>query len=196
MQERSRCVNVPSESCGLQAALGKGYRLIITLTGLALAVSALPAHGQDRAQRQYELKAALLYNFLKFVEWPADTGTTRTVCVLGEDPFGPALESIAGRTAAGRTVETKRLARVEEVAGCHLLFISSSEANRLPQVLQVLADSSVLTVAEMRDFARRGGMVGLSVRRNKIHIAINVEAYEQARLTISSQLLSVASVIR
>lgn len=196
MQARSRCVSAPIESCGMQAALGKGVRFVITLMGLALAGGALPAHAQDRVLREYELKAALLYNFLKFVEWPADTSTTRTVCVLGEDPFGGALESIAGRTAGGRTVETKRLARVEEVAGCHLLFISSSEANRLPQVLQGLGDSSVLTVAEMRDFARRGGMVGLSVRRNKIRLAINVEAYEQARLKISSQLLSVASVIR
>ncbi len=196
MQARSRCVSAPSESRALHAAVGKCVRFFITLAVLALAGSAQPAHGQDRTQRQYELKAALLYNFLKFVEWPADTGTSRTVCVLGEDPFGNALESIAGLTALGWTVEVRRFARAPEAAGCHLLFISSSEADRLPQVLEGLVDSSVLTVGEMRDFARRGGMIGLSVRRNKISLAINVDAYEQARLKISPQLLSVASVIR
>jgi hypothetical protein len=146
------------------------------------------------------VKAAFLFNFGKFVEWPAqafaDTGENFIVGVLGDDPFGAILdETIVGKTVQGKKLVAKRFSRVKDVSRCHILFISSSEEARLTEILSALGHSSVLTVAEMPEFARRGGIIRFRMENNKVRFEINLSAAQRARLSVRSQLLKLGSVV-
>ncbi|MCZ6872572.1 MAG: YfiR family protein [bacterium] len=156
-----------------------------------------PAHA---SLREYKLKAAFLYNFVKFVKWPtaafADTNTPIVIGVLGEDPFGVALEAIENKTIGGRQLVIKRYKGLQDLEPSHILFISSSERARLPQILVNLKGASVLTVGEMVQFAQSGGIINFTRRKNKIRLEINLDAAKRAGLKISSQLLKLAKVIK
>ena len=177
--------------------------VVLRVAGLLVAIIVWQAvvdppavQGQDRAAREYEIKAAFLYNFTKFVEWPNDTGSSRRICVLAADPFGEALETIVGRTTHGKTVEVRRVARAEDGKSCHLLFISSAAERDLAQILSELDGSHVLTVGEMGRFAERGGMIELATSKNRIRLRINLAAAERAALNVSSHLVRLAAVVR
>ena len=149
------------------------------------------------ASREYLIKAAFLYNFAKFTDWPADAfatpDTPLTICVLGEDPFGAALDAIDGKEIKGRTVAIRRLADATGVDACHVIFISASETPRLAAIFQTLRGRPVLTVADIPDFARTGGIINLKTNKeDRIRFDINVGSAQQARLRMSSKLLSLA----
>jgi hypothetical protein len=145
------------------------------------------------ASREYLIKAAFLYNFAKF-SFP-DSGAPLDICVFGEDPFGNALESIAGKTIRGRKVAVHRVASIEAGAACHLLFISESEATRLARILESLRGRPVLTIADMPEFARSGGIINLKTnRKEKVRFEINVTIAKRAGLKFSSKLLSLAEI--
>ena len=167
-----------------------GVRLVLVLlTQGSFASSA-------EAPTEYEVKAALLYNFGRFVQGP-DSGDTLLVCVLGEDPFGPVLDKmLEGKTAEARKLHVRRLRRSQEGEACQILFVSSSEYEHLPQILAELDGRSVLTVGDTPEFARRGGMISFQLEQNRVRIHVNLRAAEGARLVISSQLLKLAAVDR
>ena len=169
--------------------------VLFTISPVALA----PPSAQTRSPREYEIKAAFLYNFALFIEWPEVAFGASTspllLCVLGDDPFGPALDTVEGRVAKGRTIEVRRFDDLGDLDECHILFISSSERERLADVVEFLGSSSVLTVGEMEDFAERGGIINLTVARNKVRFEVNLEAGDRAGLQLSSQLLSLAADI-
>ena len=155
---------------------------------------------QPLSSDEYLVKSAFLYNFAKFTEWPAqesaDESIPINICILGVDPFDGALETIKGKTAQNRNLEIKHVARVEDLKACHILFISASERNHLPRILDALKDSPVLTVGDMKEFAQQGGIINLTTEQNKIGLEINVEAAERAGLKISSKLLKLAKIVR
>jgi len=158
-----------------------------------------PVDVQSQTVHEYEIKAAFLYNFVKFVEWPNEVlpeTSDITVCVLGGEPSVEPLESIHGKTVRGRRLSVRRIRALKDVESCHVLFISSSEESRLPQVMQNLHGSSVLTVGEMERFIASGGIINFVVERNKVRFEINPTSAERARLKLSSQLLSLARVVR
>lgn len=163
----------------------------------ALLVNA-PALGQSRRVQEPELKAAYLYNFGKFVRWPAQApGGDFTICVLGRDPFGEVLErTIEGETIAGAKLATKRIIAVREAVGCRVLFISSSEEGRASRVLESLAGAPVLTVSDIEGFSDRGGMIEFVNEGARVRFRINLEAAEAAGLNLSSELLRVATSVR
>ena len=149
--------------------------------------------------REYLIKAAFLYNFAKFTEWPAgsfpDSAAPLDVCVFGEDPFGGALESIAGKTIRGRRVAVHRVASIEAAAACHLLFISDSEATRLAGILDSQRGRPVLTIAEMPGFSRSGGIINLTTNPDhRIRFEINVGIARRVGLRLSSKLLNLAEI--
>src|SRR5436309_3946251 len=172
----------------------------------------------------YETKAGYLLNFVEFVEWPsaAFAGPTSplVIGVMGKDPFGGELNKLQGKTVNGRTLEIKRFKgalefRGEETPGrrqadlpakqakklaemktCHILFITASEKNFLPQTLKPFRGASILTVGETDSFAREGGIITFVDSENNVQLEINLAAAEQARLKISSKLLSLAKVIK
>lgn len=146
---------------------------------------------------EYEVKAAFLYNFAKFIEWPGDkTGGPLVVGVLGKDPFGPVLEqTIKGKSINDRPLAVRRFARLEELQPCHMLFIASSEDRRLEPIFKALAEAQVATIGETEGFARRGGTINFFLDGNKVRFEVNVEAVARARLRMSSKLLSLARIV-
>lgn len=159
------------------------------------------ALGQHAKPTEYEIKAAYLYNFSKFVQWPVQATPAQSdafaICVIGADPFGPVLTAIVeNETVAGKRVVARQIPASEDAVKCRILFISSSEEKRVQQVLSSLAGASVLTVSDLPKFARRGGMVQFVLEGNRVRFEVNSAAAERAGLTLSSELLKVAVNVR
>ena len=150
-------------------------------------------------EREYLIKAAFLYNFAKFTQWPdAAFGGPQAplrVCVLGADPFGTALDSIVGKSVRNREVVTARLAAGSDAGGCHLLFVAESEQDRLSGILEGLVAQPILTISDMTDFAKSGGMINLKVAENRIKFSINLGVARDAALNFSSRLLNLAEIV-
>ncbi|MDE2058646.1 MAG: YfiR family protein [candidate division NC10 bacterium] len=156
------------------------------------------AHAQS-LPLEYQVKAAFLYQFSKFVEWPAQAFRTSqyTICigVIDGGPMASALQSIEGKEAKGRRVVVKRFKGLEDLEFCHILYISSVMESHLAEILNQLKETSTLTVSDIDGFARRGGMINLIMVEGKIQFEINVEAAERAKLQISSHLLRLARIV-
>jgi hypothetical protein len=166
------------------------------------AAGAGPGGGLDQAAvEEYRLKAAFVSSFAGFVEWPADTLKTPSdpivICVLGEDPFGPALDqAVSGKAVGDHKLIARRIAEIRQAAGCQILFIGSSERRRLHAILKEVQASSILTVGDTDNFISEGGMIDLHVEGDRIRILVNMDAAELGRLRISSKLLSLARIVR
>ena len=150
---------------------------------------------------EYQVKAVFLFNFAQFVEWPAeafaDSSTPLVICVLGNDPFGDALDqTVRDERVGSRPFQVRRYHSVDEIKTCHILFISRSEGARSEVILAGLKQRSILTVSDADDFAQRGGMIRFVTDRNRIRLQLNLAATEAAHLTISSKLLRVAEIVR
>jgi hypothetical protein len=149
---------------------------------------------------QYEVEAAYLFNFAKFVTWPSSSLAERArfnICVLGEDPFGASLDRIiAGETIGGKPVVDKRISSAEEAAGCSILYISSSEEGRLSRVLTAVKDEPVLTVSDISNFTERGGIIQFILRDNRVRFEVNLLPAQRDHLALSSELLKVAASVK
>jgi hypothetical protein len=178
-----------------------GFRLRLNIVALACALVAFPySWAQSPKPTDYQVKAAYLYNFGRFIEWPrvvtAKSGPF-TVCVLGQDPFGSTLDAtMAGETIAGRNVVAKRISTPEESVNCQILFLSAAEAGRLNKIMEGLDKAAVLTVSDMPQFAQRGGMIQFVLEGNRVRFEVNLIATQHAGLTLSSDLLRVATAVR
>ncbi len=162
-----------------------------------------PSYGEDASVAglsDYRVKAAYLYYFTTFVDWPPETfsrsGDALVIGILGEDPFGGILdETLRGKTVNNRRFIVKRFGSIKEARESHILFISSSERDRLPYILKMLEGATVLTVGEIESFASRGGEIGFRVEDKKVRFDINVAAVERARLKISAQLMKLGRIV-
>ena len=158
-----------------------------------------PCAAQTGTQREYELKAAVLYHIIEYVEWPADAPaketTELTIGLIGQIPFQDALQVLAGKNVRGRKITIKRLSSPEEAASCQVVFIGASEKTKFPEIVADLKSHPILTVSEAEGFAERGGMVNLLAGPNRIVMEINREVATEAKLTLSSQLLKHAKVV-
>jgi hypothetical protein len=158
------------------------------------------AAGAAGGPGEYEVKAVFLFNFSQFVDWPesafADDRSPLVVGVLGQDPFGAALdEAVRGETVNGRPLSIRRYERIEDVDACHILFIERTQQARLQQILQSLRDRSCLTVSDTDGFASAGGIIQFVTIDNRIRLQINLDAAKLANLTISSKLLRPAQIV-
>jgi hypothetical protein len=181
----------------LRARLIAGSLSLLTYTHLATTSNGY-AQGSPS---EYQVKAAYLLNFLKFVEWPedafADPLAPVVIGVVGNNPFGFALQQVTlGKTVQGRDVVVRHYHAREDLRGSHILFISSSEQKRLPEILSGLRGSSVLTVADMDRLLEAGGMIQFSLEETRVRFTINPNATNQTKLKLSSKLLSVARVAK
>ena len=174
--------------------------VLVRLALIALTAAAVHAHAEGSVTDEYQVKAAFLYNFAKFVEWPAGTSggsSSIAICVVGQNPFGRMLEdTVNGKTVDGKTVVVRRVSELKGAAPCQILFVSSSERTRYAAILGELRSGHVLTVGETEGFIDEGGIVNLKLDSGKIHIQININAAEQAGVRISSKLLSLAQIVR
>jgi hypothetical protein len=184
---------------GLPATEMRSYvRQIGLATMIAAAIMCTCAvRSAADASLEYRVKAAFLYNFAKFVTWPArafPAGDTPVVfCVAGADPFEDLLEATTqDRKVEGRRIEIRRLPADAPLAGCHLVFSSETDGTRVAHLLLRAAGDSVLTVGEADDFLLRGGMIRLLVDEGKVRFDISTRAADGAGLKLSSQLLKLA----
>jgi hypothetical protein len=149
---------------------------------------------------EYQVKAAYLFNFLKFVEWPDDSPPDPhgkwVIGFVGDSPIGQELtQLVEGKNVQGRDLQVKKFQAADNLRGCNILFIGESEKKRLPSILAVLRGSSVLTVADMDNFIGSGGMIQFVVEDARVRVAIDVGATGRARLRVSSKLLSLARAV-
>jgi hypothetical protein len=165
-------------------------------------MAASPRAGADGTPvGEYQLKAVFLFNFAKFVEWPpqafAGPHDRFTICVLGENPFGSALdEAVRGKTVADRSIAIRLVSSAEQARTCQILFVSASEAKRIRGILEALKNCSVLTVGDTDDFTVNGGVVQFKMKDSRVRIEIDAATAERAGLRISSKLLSLAEPAR
>lgn len=152
------------------------------------------------APREYEVKAAYLLNFTRYVEWPAvafaSPDSPLVIGVLGPNPFGPVLErTLAGRTVRGRRIELRLLEAAADVEGCHAVFMAWEEYRLDPALIERLARPGLLTVGEREEFVERGGVLGFVLVNQTVRFAVNRGAAERAGLRVSSRLLALATAI-
>ena len=148
---------------------------------------------------EYQVKAAYLANFPKFIEWPAKVTKSESfnICVLGQDPFGAALDAaVAGETIDRVPIAARRISRAQDALDCRVLFISSSEESQWKEILAALKTLSVLTVSDMHEFTRRGGIVQFILDGNRVRFEVNLAATKPPGLKLSSELLKLAVTVR
>lgn len=182
----------------------KSIRRLLRLAGLALAL-APPGRGlaadaaNPQAVSEYQVKAAFLYNFTKFVEWPDHSLATNTpfvIGIVGNDPFGATLDEVVkSGLAHGRPLQVKRLKKSDPLGDCQILFVSRSETEHLASLLKELDRQPVLTVGDEVGDAARGIMINLVVVKGSVKMEINLQHAEEARLQISSKLLGLAKIV-
>ncbi len=183
--------------------LTRGRRAGRCLLALLLIVAwapALTAQVVRQTARETSVKAAFLYRFTHFAEWPPEAmggkGDPITMCVTGRDELAEGLEhAVEGRKSRNRPLVVRRVDGTEGAAGCHVLFIGWSDLEAIDRILGELASQPTLTVGDVQGFARRGGMINLMRDGKRMRFEINRGAAERARIQLSSQLLKLAQIV-
>ena len=180
------------------------FLMVLAASAWVVLTSSVCAQEVDEAKAT-KVKAAYLYNFTKFIQWPdtafEDDKAPFVIGVLGDDPFGRILDdTVRGKKIAERSVKIRRLSWKEEegrtsLRSCHILYISDSERYRLDDILAALEQRPVLVVSDVREFASDGGMIGFVLEQGRIIFEVNREALERAELKASSKLLKLARIV-
>jgi len=179
---------------------GRERRLLAAFLAFTVWPAAPSARAQAEPPTEYQLKAAFLFNFAKFTDWPgegfASAESPFLVCVLGKDPFGRMLDdTLQGKLIAQRPVVIERLRDVAAGRRCQVVFVSRSESSRLAAIFQALRRSSTLLVGETDGFARAGGAIELTLEEDRVGFIINPDAAGRAGLRFSSKLLALARIV-
>ena len=149
---------------------------------------------------EHQVKAAFLYNFARFIEWPPDGragDASFVIGVLGADATSRALEqTVQGKSVGGRTILVRPVKSQEEASRCQMLFVGSESPERLVGLLKAVRGSAVLTVGDRDSFARDGGIVNFVMQDHHVRFEVNTDAAERAGLKISSKLLQLAIIVR
>lgn len=174
--------------------------LALRVLGLIVALGAGASAQASAPSKEYQVKAAFLFNFAQFVDWPssafAEDGAPLVICVLGDDPFGSYLdELVRGEQVNSRHLAVQRFHATEDLKGCQVLFVSRSESRHLDKALASGAGMDALTVSDVDGFAERGGIIQLTTESGKIRLKINLTAAKASNLVISSKLLRSAEIV-
>ena len=167
---------------------------------IRLVLCCLAVATQAQSATEYQVKAAFLFNFAKFVEWPADAfpgaDAPLQICLLGQDPFGHEFEEVIGdKSVNGHRIEVIHPSGVPQARGCQIIFVASSEKRLVPEILRGLRGASILTVGDTAGFAGMGGIINFVLDDGRVRFEINMKAAERAHLKISARLLTVAKLI-
>ena len=159
------------------------------------------ARAGETGIEEYQIKAAFLFNFAKFVEWPAQAFKSADspieICVLGPDPFGSSLDkAVEGKAVGNRRFVIREVRDAPQAGECHILFVSAAGWAQSRAVLRDIKKCCVLTVGETGEFIAGGGMINLRLEEARVRMEINPDAAERAGLRISSKLLSLAEIKR
>jgi len=182
-----------------QPLVNVGARWLLALACL-LAVGLRSAEAQSAQSKEYHVKAACLLNFVQFIEWPAaafpQPSTPITIGILGEDPFGDILErTFQDESVQGRALVVKRSRQVEDLKTCHVLFVSKSEKPQVGEILASVGGTNIVTVGEIEDFAKRGGIINFYIDSGKIRFEVNPDAAPPKGVKLGAQLLKRARIV-
>ena len=170
-------------------------RALLAVAPLCLAVVLTPATAAAQAD-EYAVKAALLYNFSKFLEWPEEAfgdSPEFRICIHGKDPFGPEIDRISGKRTRGRPIVVSRHeGKLPFAKPCHIVFFGERRAKAVAAALRDVRDEPTLTVGNGSSFVDRGGMIGLVREGSRIRFEINRSEARRAGLSVSARLLRVA----
>jgi len=171
---------------------------IALCASLLMATRALPASSEG-VDREYAVKAAFIYNFAQFVDWPADAFESEkapiVIGILGTNPFDDSLEqAVQGKTVNGRAFKVEHFSTLDELRPCQILFVSSSQTPHLQELFEKLRGKPVLTIGESQEFPWAGGIIRFYLDESRVRFEVNPNAAETARLKISSKLLSLARI--
>jgi hypothetical protein len=176
-----------------------GPQVVCTL--FLLFLLSFPVHlPADSTAEEYSVKAAFLFHFAQFVEWPSqafkDGDAPLVYCTIGEDPFHGSLDAaLNGKSIGARPLQVRHLKQPADLHSCHVVFLGEKEKKLFAAVLELLKNNPVLIVGESERFVQDGGTIGFCLEENKIRFEINLEAAEKARLKISSKLLALAKSV-
>jgi hypothetical protein len=191
------CEHYPLSPCSARSKYGL-FKFFPVLLWALFFVPCLQA--QKSKPTDSQVKAVYLINFARFVGWPDKLGMQResfTICVFGPDPFGRTLDTmLAGEKIGGRSVVAKRISTAQDSFDCRILFMSSAETGSINRVVEAANKQGVLTVSDMPNFATRGGMIQFVTEEKRVRFEVNLTAAQRAGLTLSSELLKVASLVR
>ena len=171
----------------------------VALLTLAACIGCI--HAEAPVADEYPVKAAFLFNFAKFVEWPTDAfkgpEDPIAICVLGQNPFGGALEDVVrNKIVANRGFQVRDVANAQQASKCQIVFVTASERKRFRSLMEDLKGHSILTVGEADDFTASGGVINFKLKDARVRIEIDAGAAERAKLHISSKLLSLAEIVK
>jgi hypothetical protein len=175
------------------------FAAVAVLTTSMMLLNAFPFALQEPST-EYQVKAAFLYNFARFVEWPSESfprpDSPFTICTAG-DPFQGALDkTVQGETLDNRPLVARRMASTDDIRSCQILYIALSERRRTAEILTAAGTAPILTVGETDEFMNRCGIIRFVPRANQIHFQINPDAAQRASLKISARLLQLADIVR
>lgn len=182
----------------LQPTTGRApsaWRRLVRRGLLMVALLGLAASARADELPEYRLKAAFLYNFAVFTEWPSDVGASLNLCVVGADPFGAELEPLNGKKVGERSMTVQRKAVAESLKPCQIVFVSGSAIGQLPRLLEALRGQPVLTVADTSGAMQQGVALNMAVMQGRVSFEANLQAARSSRLNLSSKLLRLATEV-
>lgn len=155
---------------------------------------------QDNATLEYQVKAAYLLNFTRYVDWPAHvmpaSNSPIYICILGRDPFGPDLDAaVKGKSSQGHPIAVRRIISAQDASGCHVVFQTHAEWRSRRTTILSLTEQGILTVGDSEQFAREGGVIGFVISNETVRFVVNLQARERAGLRISSRMLALATAL-
>jgi hypothetical protein len=173
------------------------FRVVLVLRTVLGLVAGMVGniHAADNGMSEYQLKAAYLFNFVTFTEWPEDPGDTLTLCLYGPDPFGTDIDVYQGQGVNGRVFEVLRISTANQLGNCHIVFISAGVISNLRRVLDSTDNKPVLTVADSPGAAAGGVSLNMNMEQNKVTFEVNLAAVRNSKLGISFQLLRLAKKV-
>jgi len=165
----------------------------LLLLVMTMLVSQTPAVSFADNVSEYTIKAAFIYNFARFTQWP-DDGDELRVCIYGKDPFGSAIDKLNGKKSNNRTIKIVRTRLIEEVKTCHIVFLNIIPPERylFQQALKTIDGANVLTISDAANVTDYGVMIGLRIDNNKVAFEVNNTVAQESNLEISSKLLRLA----
>jgi len=172
---------------------------VILIVVLGQAIASPLSYCQNQTYAEYDLKAAFIYNFTKFIEWPNENKNNKPamiVGIIGKDPFGPSISSIGGKNVRGKKLIIKDIEYLDNIRECDVLFIAASEKHRLKNILKYLVAKPILTIADTETFGERGVIINLYIENDKVKFEINAEAARKAGLKINPNLMMLGKLVK
>lgn len=176
------------------------YSVINYISIITLVLLGWSSPAYSDASQEYQLKAAYLLNFARFIYWPeevfSDESSDFNICVYGDNPFGDNLDKLSNKKIQKKGINVKYTSDISKKLFCHMVFISESEKNKYVEIINGISDQSILTVSDIDGFCEAGGMIGFIRIKNKIKFEINIDKSTSAGIKYRSQLLEVAEKLK